>query len=909
VKSLFSWDLQKDKDNDGLPDWWEVKYWGQSDLATYAETSGNLEKVSVKSVATLDIVLARASQDDVKEGKLTYEHYFDGSSPVAGATALGYTLGAPNISTVTTEYDAHRLLIQATFGPMANDADNLKALKGTAKEWILRQIALGANNINLANVDPNNVVSTIESALNNSNLSWKNNPDMKSKETSWLIDNRYFPHSSRQVDRPSTDEFHPRHNGNTFSLISPANSVEDKESHLDVDGIFEDEAHKKLSKVYKSCSDNPDPKRTEADEGDFDYYLQSAYGNLVAYRMSAPAKWHTVNSGGKVMGGNNIIRNLGADILNHQFFTKAFENEDQLRQRLAFALSQILVVSVKDNNLMGNNAMSGIANYYNVLLENSFGNYKKMLHRVTLHPVMGIYLTLRSSSKAPKPNENYARELLQLFTLGTDSLRMDGSIEYEANSQPKPSYTRPDIVNLARALTGWSFNRYREYHGRLDSSVDNDYEPLWQGFGAFDHSVDAVQFKSMWRDGVQFGPGLADPILQPTGGMIAFLQYHDTQNKVLFSNRPYQKDITGGTSAEQMNGEILSALDGIVNHPSHAPFMAKQLIGFFVTSNPSRGYIYRVAKVFRNSMDSENQLSNTIVAILTDVEARNPDVANMRTYGKIREPLIKLIHFMKLCQTRQDPVNRLLYRSLVVDGPESPAKQTNAQGLTQSQKKNTDYIFKNSERYGDFYRRLFRPNSLLENIGQQPLSAPSVFNFYSPQFTTDYLNYYRMRSPASQILTPAMINSNLNYVVNGIYNAFGYWGNTTISLSRGAENATEYDIKMNALEAYPNTEQNIKRYISKAAFGGRLPQSYLSALNESSAPYGIFDWPDKDDIKNPNNGDWETPSLSIPSFESLGESYLPTNHKTNLTYGYERKYNQLRSATLLYVHPSFSVQK
>jgi uncharacterized protein (DUF1800 family) len=901
VKSLFSWDLQKDKDTDGLPDWWEVKYWGQSDLATYAETSVNREKVSVKTEATLNTVLARASQDDLKEGKPTYEHYFDGTSPVAGAAALGHMLGAPNITTVTTEYDAHRLLMQATFGPMPKDADNLKALKGTAKEWILRQIALGANNINLTNVHPDNVVSTIESALNNTNLSWKNQPDTRSLETSWLIDDRYFPHSSRPV--PRTEDTALRANWRSVVGINtnlkgmvPAGDTLDTECRLDVENL-------PLTVTYKPSTSPVDPLRTTPHVGDYNVHYLNAYGNAGFFRQSSTGSWHNIDA-------SYLNNGLGSISLNHEFFKRAFHNQDQLRQRIAFALSQILVISKNETALGGNNAMSGVANYYNALLENSFGNYKNLLHRVTLHPVMGHFLTLRSSAATPKPIENYARELLQLFTLGTESLRLDGSVVLDSGGVPVPSYVRNDVVDLARALTGWSFNRYSRYSGRYW-----EHGPIWTGITGY--MEDCLQDKAFWRDQMEFGPGLADQNLQPTGGMMAFTQYHDSGNKVLFENKTYHKSITGGATGPLMNQEVLDSLDGIVNHPSHAPFLAKQLISFLVTNNPSRGYVYRVAKVFKNSKNSNKQLSDCVQAILTDVEARNADVAGMRTYGKLREPLIRLVNFMKLCQTREDPINRYLYHSMIVYDQGDANSQIPAKGiingvLVRSQKENTDYVFKNIENDGEFYRRHFIPIGLSTHLNQSLLSAPSVFNFYSPQFSTDYLSYYKLKSPTSQIQTPTLLYSSLFYVTNGLYNNYGDWTATTISISRGATPEAEHATKMTNLDAYPDTTSLIETYISKAAFGGRMPQSYKQALTSTqSNQEGIFNLADANSNHHPYEliAPWVMFPMSWPGYSELTSNQLPTNHSANLTYGYTRKYNQLRSASLLYLHPTFAVQK
>lgn len=273
-------------------------------------------------------------------------------------------------------------------------------------------------------------------------------------------------------------------------------------------------------------------------------------------------------------------------------------NNDQLRQRIAFALSQILVIS--DKNPYLNGAPDLVANYYDLLVKNAFGNYRDILEKVTLHPAMQIYLSLSHNAKAnPKtgtqPDENYAREVMQLFSLGLNELNLDGT-EKIYNNMPIPTYTQQDVMSLSKMLTGWTKNK------------NNFRSDVWI-------SRSAPYQKSL--------------------PMVAADNYHDKTEKVFLGH-----DISAGLSAKQ---ELKLALDIIFNHQNIAPFISKQLIQKLVTSNPSTAYVRRVASIFNNNGNGiRGDMKAVVKAILLDKEALNGAKSYPNTFGRLQDPLIRV---------------------------------------------------------------------------------------------------------------------------------------------------------------------------------------------------------------------------------------------------------------------------
>ncbi|WKB51535.1 DUF1800 domain-containing protein [Eleftheria terrae] len=270
------------------------------------------------------------------------------------------------------------------------------------------------------------------------------------------------------------------------------------------------------------------------------------------------------------------------------FYRNAVGKPDQLRQRVAFALQQILVVS----NLEVSGTY-GFRNYHNALLDNALGNYRDVLKKVALSPVMGDFLNNANNDKAA-PNENFARELLQLFSIGTCQLDADGEL---AGRTCQPTYDNETVRAYAYALTGWTYP---------------------QG-GATPWGC--------WPKGTNcryYG-----------GDMVPVAQFHDTQERKLLNG----VTLPAGHTAPQA---LEAVLDSLMNHPNMAPFISRQLIQHLVTSNPPPGYVGRVAKAFSTGRwysfgsGRRGDMKATIAAVLLDVEARKID--HSPRMGRLREP-------------------------------------------------------------------------------------------------------------------------------------------------------------------------------------------------------------------------------------------------------------------------------
>jgi uncharacterized protein (DUF1800 family) len=280
------------------------------------------------------------------------------------------------------------------------------------------------------------------------------------------------------------------------------------------------------------------------------------------------------------------------------WFYNVLQGPDQLRQRVAFALSQILVVS--DATLNGQQYTEGLAYYYDLLAENAFGSYRSLLEQVTLSPIMGTFLShLRNAKANPAtntfPDENYAREIMQLFTIGLIKLQPDGTLQLDAQGLPIPTYDNTTITEMAKVFTGWSF---------FSTATNPNFRSSGQG-----------------------------NYITP---MMIYPSQHETSAKTIVNNTAIAANL-GGTE------DLRITLDTLVGHPNTAPFIAKQLIQRLVTDNPSPAYVYRVAQNFGTNGD----LGAMVRAILTDYEARAPAVFDDPGYGKLREPILRLTGILR----------------------------------------------------------------------------------------------------------------------------------------------------------------------------------------------------------------------------------------------------------------------
>ncbi len=276
------------------------------------------------------------------------------------------------------------------------------------------------------------------------------------------------------------------------------------------------------------------------------------------------------------------------------FLTMAVSNPDQLRQRVAFALSQIFVTSL--DKLIWNDNMTL---FQDMLLADAFVNFRQIMGDVTLSPAMGQYLDMANNAKAnPQAgslaNENYARELMQLFTIGTNLLNSDGSIQYDSSNLPLPTYTQTTVTEFARVFTGWTY------------APASGQPVVWGSYMS------------------SYGP------------MVAYEPEHDPGAKTLLGG---VVSPAGATAQQDLN----TALDSIFNHANVGPFIGRQLIQHLVKSNPSPAYIGRVAAAFNNNGHGvRGDMQAVVSAVLLDTEARANDngTADQAGDGHLQEPAL-----------------------------------------------------------------------------------------------------------------------------------------------------------------------------------------------------------------------------------------------------------------------------
>jgi uncharacterized protein (DUF1800 family) len=321
-------------------------------------------------------------------------------------------------------------------------------------------------------------------------------------------------------------------------------------------------------------------------------------------------------------------------LLQRQFFLNALNGQDQLRQRVAFALSQILVVSQVDVPLP-----SWMQSYAQLLSRSAFGNFRQLLYDVTLHPTMGRFLDMlnnRCQTRTPpdatvcrngqraQPNENYAREILQLFSLGTFLLNQDGTRQLDGSGNPIPTYDQSTVEEFSRVFTGWILAPALPGPSSIGGTVPNYRDPMM------------VRRDSLGRE-----------------------DYHDKGPKTLLGGFA----LPGG---QLQTEELNAAIDNIANHPNVAPFIGKQLIQHLVTSNPTPEYVARVAGVFAAGRASPTQLYDVARAILLDPEARGDfrDPASEPHYGRLREPAQFIANVLRAFNASSDGV----LNSLTVGG-------------------------------------------------------------------------------------------------------------------------------------------------------------------------------------------------------------------------------------------------
>ncbi len=373
---------------------------------------------------------------------------------------------------------------------------------------------------------------------------------------------------------------------------------------------------------------------------------------------------------------------------------------DQLRQRVAFALSEIFVVSNSNGTLAGQ--PWALASYYDMLAANAFGNFRTLLEDVTKHPAMGVFLSSIQNQKANDeenihPDENYAREINQLFSIGLVQLNLDGTPR-RVGGQTIPTYDQTTVRGFAAVFTGLDFNSIGcsvEYQDGMPLCCNNPENP-WQYFYC--------------------GPANSDDLAWQRP-MEPVEYWHDNTSSKQLLVYPGVALANGVLPPGNASTEMAQALDNIFHHPNVGPFIAKRLIERLVTSNPRPAYVQRVAQVFNDDGTAAHVRGNlraVVKAILLDPEARKGHW-QYTTYGKLREPLLMLTQMWRALHARTptgDPI------------------------------------------YSGRIRNLSTWPPIVDQIGQAPLYSPTVFNFFKPDFAPPgELRVQGLVGPEFQILT------------------------------------------------------------------------------------------------------------------------------------------------------------
>ena len=334
----------------------------------------------------------------------------------------------------------------------------------------------------------------------------------------------------------------------------------------------------------------------------------------------------------------------------YMIWNQLLAGPDQMRKRMALALSEMFVVSLSSITTLWPSYV--ITGYWDVLTAHAFGNFRQLLEAATLNAGMGFFLNtrgnLKENSRGRQPDENYAREVMQLFTIGLYELNADGTPKLGADNKPVETYGQGDVTNLARVFTGYSWDY--QSNGGTTTTVAWERNP-----------IPSTHFVS---NPMRFSPN-----------------NHSTLEVNFLGTK-----ITGTTPGADA---LHIALDRLFYHDNTGPFFARQMIQRLVTSNPSPAYVQRVATVFGNNGSGvRGDLKAVWTAILTDEEARVMPAAGDTLFGKMREPIVRFVHWARTAEVASD---------------------------------NGEYEID----------ELSDPDTML---GQSPLRSPSVFNFFRPGY-------------------------------------------------------------------------------------------------------------------------------------------------------------------------------
>lgn len=484
-----------------------------------------------------------------------------------------------------------------------------------------------------------------------------------------------------------------------------------------------------------------------------------------------------------------------------EWWTMVLQSQDQLRQRVAQALSEITVISERDAGVL--QWHYGAADWWDMLAGGAFGKYRDLLQKVSLSPMMGIYLTSianRATYDAGggiiiSPDENYAREIMQLFSIGLVLRHPDGSLILSEEGLPIATYDNNDISELARVFTGFS---HGARHGTVRAGINGGYGSV----GTTDQRISPTTYANGSGNNVWFGRQDGHLYWQApwTTPMVAIgrltapaitttTTFHDFNAKTLFNGKHAELPLTvtdisamadAATHTAAM-AEVIKAHDMLAGRTADATYpnydevsptrpghtntpinISRWMIQRLVTSNPSAGYIYRVQKAYR---DSNGTLGNVVKAILLDYEARSLQLADTAiSHGKLKEPMIHFAHILRQFKAFSGaPVSLLSSMETGFSDTDAPLAKYPGSELSKFGTYNLSPPSKSASWPDGPFR--FRIDSLRTNLGQSPLDAPTVFNWFYPDFTVPgKLSQAGLFAPEMQTTTESAEIAKINFL-------------------------------------------------------------------------------------------------------------------------------------------------
>ncbi|MEL6758324.1 MAG: DUF1800 domain-containing protein [Pseudomonadota bacterium] len=403
------------------------------------------------------------------------------------------------------------------------------------------------------------------------------------------------------------------------------------------------------------------------------------------------------------------------------FYENAILGEGQLRARAAYSLSQVFVVSADEGGIYFDGL--GVSRYMDILQEGAFGNFRDLLEEVTYSPVMGEFLTYKGNRKAnpvtgAAPDENFAREIMQLFTIGLYELNLDGTLKFDEQGQPIETYSNQDVLELAKVFTGLSF------------------------------------------DGIPFDTDPESILSQSRTKRMAMFDEHHSIGPKTFLGQTIPATYSGEESIER-------ALDILFQHPNTAPFISRLLIQRLTTSNPSPSYVERVATAFESGSfrlpdgdvigsGMRGDLPAVWAAILLDREFLELSEVDSRTFGKVREPVLRWTHWARAANV---PAFNALSGDQTVD-------------------------------------ELGIDHADQGRLGQRAFSAPSVFNFYRPGYIAAGSRTAEagLVAPELQITTATSVVAYANFMVQFVFRDPGQSNGSGVELGLVGDYSQEIEI-------------------------------------------------------------------------------------------------------------------